>query len=315
MKGALLLIVVSIAVSLAIGNAGLWLLNLCNPPVYYHDPSLGYYAVPNQWVATRGIRYHINQAGLRGRDFPDTKPPRTLRIVFVGDSVTFGGGVVSDADTFVARAAGLVGRRVGLKTDTVNISAPGWGVQNMDAYISRYGLYGGDLVVWILPHEDLRRPKNLAPGMPERRNFRILVLLSHISGILRSRVLGLGEENAYVPSHDVLRDNLVAFNHALELVKKSGAKAVVIFFPEREIPADVDQEAYRAYQASAAAHGVKTCDVCPLIKAAGGRYLFYDGAHLNARGHAVTGLLVAKCVSASLPTLGQAAQVRVRDRE
>jgi len=300
-----LLFLISTGFALVIANVGLWLLKFCDPPIYYHDAEYGYLAVPDQWPSTRGFFYRINRAGLRGPEFSPAREPGSFRITFVGDSVTFAGGSVSDANTFVARSADLLGQRLGRKVSTVNISAPGWGVKNMQAYIARYGIYEANLVVWILPHEDLRRPWNYAPGMPARKVFRIQFLLSHVMEVLKTHLPYRRDQAGDHPldANRVLKDNLDAFRRALDLIRGGGANAIVIFFPEGDTPAAADHQAYQAYASVAGSLGVKTCDVCPQMEAEGGRSLFYDGAHLNSRGHEVAGPLIAQCVSQLEPAL------------
>ena len=51
----------------------------------------------------------------------------------------------------------------------INISAPGWGIQNIVAYVQSVGFYDADLVVWVVPADDFRRRKTLLsdyPGFP-----------------------------------------------------------------------------------------------------------------------------------------------------
>jgi lysophospholipase L1-like esterase len=66
------------------------------------------------------ITYEINELGLRG-----PAPPRGRRVLFVGDSFTFGDGVLLE-DTFVARAQAAV-RRAGSDLVLVNTGIPGYG--------------------------------------------------------------------------------------------------------------------------------------------------------------------------------------------
>jgi len=305
----IVLLLLSIIVSLVAANVGLWALRIADPPIYLHDPEIGYMAVPNQWPSSRGLYYHINHAGLRGPEFSESKQANAYRVVFIGDSVTFGGGAVSDKDTFVVRVGRSVGQELHSKTDTVNISAPGWGVQNMDAFISRYGLFRADLVIWMLPYEDFRRPKNFAPGMPTRRQFRLVCLAKHALEMARLRMFdmrGAREGSSRAPTSHVLEDNLAAFDHALRLIAKSGARALVIFFPMGDTPAVEDKEAYQSYQAVATRHRIGICDVCPLVEAAGGAALFYDGVHLNSLGHEVTADVVYSCGRRLLDSSGGA---------
>ncbi|MCX5660977.1 MAG: SGNH/GDSL hydrolase family protein [Planctomycetota bacterium] len=57
------------------------------------------------------IDHVTNARGLRGFDFPTPKPPSNFRIVFLGDSFTFGDGVRLD-DTFPQVAARLLNQRL-----------------------------------------------------------------------------------------------------------------------------------------------------------------------------------------------------------
>jgi lysophospholipase L1-like esterase len=65
--------------------------------VYYDD--VGDAGNPSR--ATHIAVARINSLGLRGEDFPSEKPPDTSRILFVGDSFTFGEGVQDD-ETFTS---------------------------------------------------------------------------------------------------------------------------------------------------------------------------------------------------------------------
>lgn len=57
----------------------------------------------NEWV-----RLTVNARGLRGEEIPEEKAPGEVRVLCVGDSFVFGGGL-ADADTFPAQAQRLAG--------------------------------------------------------------------------------------------------------------------------------------------------------------------------------------------------------------
>lgn len=69
--------------------------------LYYNisqwDPYVGFTLIPNIESRQRNDEYEmsirINSRGLRDREFPLAKPPRTLRVGVFGDSFTFGEGV------------------------------------------------------------------------------------------------------------------------------------------------------------------------------------------------------------------------------
>jgi hypothetical protein len=310
------LFVIATLFSLGLANLALWALNLADVEVYDHDPDFGYVAKPDQWPSPRGIVFRINRAGLRGADFSPSKEPGTLRIAFIGDSVTFGGGIVPDTKTFVSLSAARLSEISGRKLDTVNISAPGWGLMNMERYIKRHRVYGADLAVWVLPREDFYRPMSWAEGMPYRKPAFRLTFLASLAFERAKVVWGKIAPNQPPASSkstawslDLLHQNVRNFENALELIRSSGAKTVVVFFPEGAMPADADPAAYAQFHTAAESSGAKTCDLSRQVEAGGGVALFYDGAHLNPLGHQVTGRLVAECLSRAEPLLFQIATI------
>ena len=80
-----------------------------------------------------------------------------MRIVFVGDSVTYGGGHIQEEQLF-CRIVESSARREGKNVEVVNLSAPAWSPQNWSNYIDKRGLHQADIVVLVLPECDLARP-------------------------------------------------------------------------------------------------------------------------------------------------------------
>src|SRR5437763_17186053 len=90
----ILLLVIELALRLVLG--------LGNPVIYQPDPACGYLPVPNQHVTRFFCRNDINSFGLRCPEFTANKPPGTLRILFVGDSVTYGTTHVDQSKIFTS---------------------------------------------------------------------------------------------------------------------------------------------------------------------------------------------------------------------
>jgi len=287
-------------------NLALWRLDLADCPVFETNPDYGYLAKPEQIVSTRGRKFHINNLGLRGADLTGTVPPGTKRIAFIGDSVTFAGGTVYDRQEFVNVAARLLEDFTGEKFETVNISAPGWGIQNIDGYIRDKGIHGSKLVIWVLPIEDFRRSKTTVTTfghLPTRKYpFRVCCVLETIRtgfvGSLRSVLLRRRKPTS-VDSQRVLTANLEAFRDALSRVVSQGAIVNVVFLPEGDAQPASDPIALASYQHLATLLGATTCDLGPEIARHGGGAVFYDGIHLNPVGHEIVGKLIASCVESS----------------
>src|SRR2546428_5785375 len=114
-----------------LGEAALRLAGFGHPILYDNRAAYGFRPLPDQ---TRrrfgGARLHVNNLGLRGADVTPERPPGALRILFLGDSVTWGGSYVDDAQLFATIAADTVRRRHPGRFTAVGGPAPpgnGWG--------------------------------------------------------------------------------------------------------------------------------------------------------------------------------------------
>ena len=147
------------------------------------DPVGGYYrGVPNGQLTAAGVEYRFNSWGLRGPEPPATKPPGTLRIVTLGDSVTNGSGVAY-ADSFPA----LLGTDLGPRgIDVVPLSMGGWNTGEELNCLRRYIdvlrpdvaalLYVANDTEEVDPWEAAQRP----PTTLADRLYRTLVVKSRL---------------------------------------------------------------------------------------------------------------------------------------
>lgn len=78
--------------------------------IFHYVPEVGMLRAPNQRGYDRGnefdgqwVRMSINSLGMRGGEIPEVKNPNEKRILCIGDSFVFGGGL-DDEDTFPAIA-------------------------------------------------------------------------------------------------------------------------------------------------------------------------------------------------------------------
>lgn len=77
----------------------------------------------DEWM---GVPVAINEQGLRGPTRAIPKPAGVRRVVFVGDSVTFGFQLEDDADTIPAQVEARVRDRVSFPVETVNGAVGGY---------------------------------------------------------------------------------------------------------------------------------------------------------------------------------------------
>ena len=282
--------------ALLVANSLMWLLNLGQPVIFQTNASCGYTARPDQWASPLGFAYYINRYGLRGPSFPPQRPRQSVRLAFIGDSITFGGGRVRDRDLFVNVTARILRQRTDSNVQPVNISEPGWGIQNMDGYISHQGLHDANAVVWVIPTCDFRRPKMAIgrhfPVLTREPVLRIVTLLR--AGWYWARAEPSGNGHSYWVQRHALRANLEAFRDALLRIQSAHAVTLTVFVPQQRQPSYAEHD-LRAYQRLAASLDVPTCNLAAGF-AESKRGLFYDGVHLNTSGHRLAGRLIAACI-------------------
>lgn len=151
------LAVTAVLLVLALAELAMRVLGVGQVMTYDRDPRFGYAMRPSQIISTYGDPIEINALGLRGPPVLDPKPAGVARVLFLGDSITYGGGRVYEGDLF-CRIVEARAREDGFRIEAVNVSAPGWGPQNWTAWLEANGLLGADAVVMVLPAVDRARP-------------------------------------------------------------------------------------------------------------------------------------------------------------
>jgi GDSL-like lipase/acylhydrolase family protein len=236
-------------------------------------PRWGYLMRPSQRVWSYGHPVTINARGLRGPEFALPKPAGLTRLLFVGDSITYGGGRVRNEELFcrVVEALASSGER---RLEVVNLSAPGWSPQNWWAYIETEGLLGADFVVMVVPDIDLDRPFATMARHGLREHSPLLRL-----GSLLVR-LQAAYDHRPRPSPDERRRAMEAnLRAAAALRDRARPNFLAVLIPGRP-PASREADWSRLFEALPGALDLRralTVDD------------FMDELHLNAQGHRKVG--------------------------
>ena len=107
----------------------------------------------------------MNALGLRGPEMP----PGAFSVLFLGDSVTWGGSYVDDHELFAAVAADAVARALPDRFSTVvplDAGVNAWGPQNILALLESEGGFGSRLWVLTFLEDDFRREKTRVGEVP-----------------------------------------------------------------------------------------------------------------------------------------------------
>ena len=117
----------------------------CNSPLYFNNEWSGYSLVPNQYCFKLRNRYITNEYGMRSEPLKDGE----RRILLIGDSVLNGGARVGHASL----ASTLLEDHF-TPVRVLNISAPGWGIDNGVGVIKKYGDFDAEAIVIVLNSHD-----------------------------------------------------------------------------------------------------------------------------------------------------------------
>jgi lysophospholipase L1-like esterase len=116
--------------------------------LFVRDDALGWKLRPGARDRWGGVLVHINERGHRGPLVPYPRDPRFRRVLYLGDSVTFGYRIARWQDTFPFLADSLSGARDSVPVETVNLSVDGYSQWQQAVVMENEGaLYRPDLVV------------------------------------------------------------------------------------------------------------------------------------------------------------------------
>jgi lysophospholipase L1-like esterase len=250
-------------------------------------------------VRWRGARVRVNALGVRGPDVAAVRPPDTTRLLFLGDSVTWGGSYVDDDALFAAVAARRLaghGRRV----EWLDAGVNGWGPANVLGLVRDTG--GFDSTVWVVTGlaDDFRREKTHAGEVPY---FQLAPATAWEELLALGAYRLLGAYKRPKPDADLARladENVERFAALARLGRDAGVRVLLVWHPTVDaLETGIDPLRDR-FLALAAPAGAAAIDLTHAYRAAGGR-VYLDGMHLDAAGHRVAGEAIGDALRGLVP--------------
>jgi hypothetical protein len=278
----------------AVAEIGLKQLSgLGRPVLFYAHPAFGYRLLPNQetW-RFGGAHFRINNLGLRASG--DWDAGVRDKVLFLGDSVTYGGNHISNHELFSEIAVrGLAGLRSG------NAGVPNWGVENVYGLVVQEKFLPASLYVTTFIEDDFYRGLQHGRNKPWIKYQMPAFALEELAEFVwhkyfkDTREINRREREAEPAQVRVAR--AAAKLKAMDgFIRSHGYRHVVFISPTRQ-QALGQRPVDARVRAALEQHGMEAIyllDRLPPAPPEERRAWYQDNDHLTARGHAVWGHMI-----------------------
>jgi len=277
----------------------LW--GLGSPVLYDNRLAWGYRPLPNQThqrIAQARVR--VNAFGVRGADVDPRRPPGVERLLFLGDSVTWGGSYVDDRQLFGMVAAGMLEARLGLRVEALVAGVNAWGPANILGLVRATG--GFDASTWVVTalEDDFRREKTRIGETPY---FNRAPRLAIEEALVYGAYTWLGRYRVPRPAPDLARvgrRNLARFAALADIARRRGVRMLYVWHPTEGALRWNEAEPHREpYLALATRLGDGALDLTSAYRAARSP-VYVDGMHLSIAGHRAAGEAIADVLARML---------------
>jgi len=259
------------------------------PILFYTNASYRFAVQPNQHqVRQRGARVTIDSKGFRA--VKDWNSPADGKLLFIGDSITWGGTYIDDADTFAAGVCQRLEKATGQRFVCGNASANQYGTENMAARI-RYKDVDDEtaLIITLISGDTLRGLRDAdgsffftAPlSGPLRAHWEVATFL--VWRLYRA----MRPLESYHFDHDLQvtersLDNLFA---AVRETDRPGRKVLIVLSPLEQELGGREKRLTRYVRSLIERSGFDFLDLHGSVTAAHSPDFYYDGVHLDTTGH------------------------------
>ncbi|MBS0289714.1 MAG: hypothetical protein JSS07_06735 [Proteobacteria bacterium] len=281
MISALLLIVTFFILNKLAGS----LFGLGKVIVYEASPIFGYRPLPNQHVARHPHQVvKTNNLGLRANhDWEMTDFHH--KILFLGDSVTYGGSYISNEKLFSQLVVNYFPQY-----HSANAGVNGWGVNNVHAFIKEMAFLPAQVYVSVFPEGDFYRGLNRIGGQPYWTRKPTYPLEEFYQFIIYQLNLKKTPTTHFVSANDKSKVVNIALRNLKDLdtfLKQNDRDHLIFITPTRsqllgfEKKDDIIKNGLIKYGLKA----IYIQDILPKLSKSDIEKIYHDEIHLSEIGH------------------------------
>lgn len=263
-------------------------------PILYEKSDFGYVVKPNQNISFLGNTIRINSHSQRS----DEPLAHRIKILILGDSVSFGGNQIDQSMTYPAQLETLMHQRNVGNTQVLNAAAGGWSLFNQAGYIRTFGFSEARCCVWQIGTQDLFQPPASSAMIDSHPAFPSVQPASAITAVVSRYILprfgfmreasdpGTALDSRPAELEDVLQ--LVKTVH--EMAASTSVNLAILYVPQPENIESQNPEVSRrklALQQTAQAYIIPFWDLAEGMTNQPWQKFFRDAVHPNALGNSL----------------------------
>lgn len=288
------------------------LFGLGSPVLYVGQGDYGYFPAANLNLKRFGATVTTNQFGMRSPTY-NLNQNDDCRIMFLGDSVTFGTTQLDQKDIFVSLVGEALQKKQAYPVHILNASAPGWAPQNILAYVSREGIYQSQTVIIVLNTKDLTQlfaPFEKSAVFPDHRPVLALqeLLMRYILPRLFPSLVVLDPGSTQASQIPTAQDRVrlvSVLREAASLIHKQSGRAILVYVPSETDDIRVHPEAWQ-HAAEGVLNDVASdfaaeIDLSKLWTVSERRNAYLDGIHLSRVGNQLAAREIVKTLEFMSP--------------
>jgi len=270
---------------------------LGNPILYEPSNKHGYLIKPNQTVTRKGNIIKINNRGMRNDENWEINNTN-YKILFFGDSVTYGGSIVSNKDLFTTKTCEILNSTNNNIYQCGNHGVNGYNVESITRLIKFRNVIDEDFVVVTLIGNDFERSfhnimsqpfwnKNIPSFFPALVEV-FFIFFESFKNKIKYNFINSGYP---VPNDEKYYLYLIRnFNEALELNDK---KFAIFYLPESEEIFEIKHQKNNYIKFLLKNNLKNFYDLSEDLKYFNKKDLYHDSVHLNKNGHKIIGKIIS----------------------
>jgi lysophospholipase L1-like esterase len=277
-------------------------------PLLYEATAYGYRIRPSQELERFGNHISYNAYGMRSQEISPQPRAGTLRILCIGDSITNGGTLTDQSQTYPALLEGFL-RDHRFTAEVLNASAGGWALGNEEGWLHQQGIFGSAFVVLEIGTLDLFQTTVSSSLVDHHPAFPSHPPTLGLEQALRRYLLpriapawSASDPGTQVADRDVqfARRSIGRLLDMARFIRAGGATPIVVHV---EQPQTLEADDAVTMAAKEELRGTLNVAEIPFVSAGpamrDGNF-FRDGLHPNAAGNRILAKLVAEQIMGRL---------------